>query len=219
MKMSDGRTFYYCKNGTQAVSRPGVLMFAEQLVDTEEDTNLASAHAAGSKDITFTATGTVTADEYAGGFLYVIDGGGKGQCHKIRSNEAISAASTGKVYLYDEIVTALTTASDVVLIPNPFNGVNRTSSSKALCMGINMIPLTASYHFWLQTWGWAFPLRGDSLGGDTGDEQILISHASGQSVLATAGGGVGAQEIGNNVYDSTDTTSGEWDLAYLRCIP
>jgi hypothetical protein len=199
-------------------------MQCEHINDSQEDTNLPSAVAAGAKELTVTeATATgVTRGAYADGYMVVVANTGRGQIYKIRDNSAVQASGTTLTfYLYDEIVTALDITSDVVFTKNPFDGVRIGTASKGIqgqTLGTNLIPLTASYYFWLQTWGWASLLRGDSTGQDK-QERILTPHASGCSTLTTSGGVPGAQNIGYHVYDSVDGVSGEWELSYLRCVP
>ncbi len=73
--------------------------------------------------VTYTASGTITANQYQDGFLCVADGAGEGMQYKIKSHPAIASAATGIITLYDGIITALDTTSDVMLIPSLYKDV------------------------------------------------------------------------------------------------
>lgn len=219
MKLSDGRTFYYAKNGGTAVTEPGRVMGAIKQVASESDTSITEV--AGTREIAVTAV-AATGVSYVGGYFVVATGTGQGQTHKIADCTTTAAAGTATVYLYDELVTALTAATAVMTI-NPFwgLGVGTTEGQIMLVLGVTPIAVTANYYFWLQTWGWASCLSGDSLGADgAGDERVCTTSTTGVSTLSTAAEAVaGAQVIGYRSYDSADTVSGEWDLNYLTCMP
>lgn len=219
LKLNDGRTFYYAKCGPTAVPEPGRVIVAKELTDTEEDTNLAAAETIGSREISILAAAQ-TGVSYVGGYFVVIAGTGAGQTHKIRDITTTAAAGTATVYLYDELVTALDTTSDTVCYPNPFWNVGEetTNGRQVQILGVSPIAVTAGYYFWLQTWGWASAMSGDSLG-NAANERECITTTTGSSVISTAGGVAGAQILGFRVYDSADAVSGEWELTYLRCVP
>ncbi len=218
LKLDDGRTFYYAKNGSTAVNRPGVLLSGVSMLVTEKDTNLTTAQAIGDKEIGYTSVGTFTRSELADGYFTVVAGTGRGQMYKIRDNTAM-AASAGTIYLYDPLVTALDTTSDVVVTPSPFRHVKRDGAATAWTLGTNLIPLTAAYYFWLQTYGWASVLI-NIKEGEVNTERILFKHASGISGLVTAGGDVGASPLGSFVYDSADVPAAkDWALVHLDIWP
>jgi len=218
LKLDDGRTFYYCKCGGTGVVKVGQVIAAKQIIASEKDTNLSAAEVISSREISVTAV-AATGVSYEGGYLTVVGGTGIGQTHKIRNCTTTAAAGTALVTLYDGLAVALDTSSDTILIPNPFWGVGTelTNGQQVQVLGTNMIPMTANYYSWLQTYGWASMYRGDSTGTEQ-EERSCFSHASGQSVLTTSGGVVGAQKIGYHVYDSADGVSTEWDLVFLTCV-
>lgn len=219
LKLDDGRTFYYAKCGGTGVVKVGQLIGNKKLVATEKDTNLSASYSAGSKDIVITAV-AATGASYNGGYFTVVSGTGIGQTHKIHNCTVAAAAGTPTVSLYDGLSTALDTTSDTIITVNPFWGVGTVTTDGQIVqvLGTNPIPVTANYYFWLQTYGWACVMRGDSTGTEQ-EERSCFSHASGESTLTTSGGVAGAQKVGYHVYDSTDGVSGEWDLIHLQCVP
>ncbi len=222
MKLSDGRTFYYCRAGSAGIVEPGRLVASILITDDEEDINLAAAEVIGSKEISVLAV-AATGTTYVGGYFTVVAGTGAGQTHKIRNCSATAAAGTATVHLYDELVTALDTSSDTVLIANPFYGVEDEVTAGdgqiSQVLGVAPISVTANYYFWLQTYGWASTLRGDTTG-NVAPERTCYPHANGTSVLTTSGGVAGAQIIGYQINDSDEHgVAGEWELTLLTCIP
>jgi hypothetical protein len=215
MKLDDGRTFYYARANGTAIAEAGRVITAIKQIASETDTSITEV--AGSKEIGVTAV-AATGASYEGGYFVTTTGTGKGQTHKIHSCTTTAAAGAATVYLYDELVTALSTGTAIMTL-NPFYGVGEatTDGQIAQILGVNPIPVTANYYFWLQTYGWAATMRGDSTGAEA-EEQSLISHASGSSFLTTTGGGVGKQEAGYHIYDGVDGVSSEWELSFLKCV-
>lgn len=103
--------------------------------------------------ITLGAT-AVTANQYAGGFVVVNDNAGEGQTLRIASHPAADASGSLVVTLEDAPVTAITTASEVTLVPAHGNGVivAPTTLTGALC-GVSLYPITAASYGFLVTKG------------------------------------------------------------------
>lgn len=217
MDLGDGRVFYYALNGSATLAA-GKLA-GSPAVATEKETNMAQAEAIGSKQVDMVAVGDITADQYSEGYMTVVNDTGEGQTYKIRGNEAASAAATCTVYLYDALVVALDTTSDVIITPNLLRGltINPAGESIRFTAGVPLIAVTASYYFWLQTWGPCGVLCGDSLG-NAATERWCVATGSGE-FLSTAGGIPGQQQIGVHVYDSTDVVDAEYHLIYLTIMP
>lgn len=119
---SDGRELMLVKAGAVAVV-PGKLYQDAALVANHQ--NLAvTAYTAYSNNGNVPAKVTVTlgataatANQYAGGFLVVNDNNGEGQTLRIASHPAADSAGSLAVTLEDGPTTAITTASEVCLIP------------------------------------------------------------------------------------------------------
>lgn len=119
---SDGREVMLVKAGAVAVV-PGKLYQDAALVANHQ--NLAvTAFTAYSNNGNVPARVTVTlgataatANQYAGGFLVVNDNNGEGQTLRIASHPAANSGASLVVTLEDSPTTAITTASEVCLIP------------------------------------------------------------------------------------------------------
>lgn len=159
MQLADGRVFYYTLNGA-AAGVAGTLH--ECLAAAANHTNKnVSAAAIGAKSIDVTVGATaVTANQYAEGFLGVQDGTGEGHYYKIKSNTACSASGTTTVTLYDPIrvATVASGTSEASLIYNPYYKTVKAATVTNMVVGLCNFVVTASYYFWLQTWGPAIVL-------------------------------------------------------------
>ena len=210
--MGDGRVFYYAKNSTQAVSRPGVF-FAADIDRAEEDATITEV--IGDKTIaTFTTVGAL-GPAAVGGFFWSSSGTGGGQTYKIADTTASTTSGASDIHLHDEIKAALTGA-DCNIANNPFYGVARAADGAQFILGVALRAVTASYYFWLQTWGWVGVIRGDSTGAEGEEREILTS---GISALTTSGGANGAQCLGAQCVNAQDSVTAEWDLTYLTIWP
>lgn len=151
------RAFRYAKNGASALAAGKMCQGAAPAANHLNCAVAANA-GAGSRTVTVTLGATaLAADAYAEGWFHVNDATGEGQCYRIKSHPAAGSAEAVVVTLYDEIVTALTTSSEVTLTANLYNGVviapNGGLTSAAV--GVPLVPITASYYFWLQVGGCA----------------------------------------------------------------
>jgi len=152
------RTFRYAKNGAVALTAGTLITSAARGADHIKDLAVLAA-AVGNTTITVTngASTAVTADMFAGGYLFVNDCGaatGEGQCLRIKSNTAAAVNVAFDVVVYDPLVIALTTASQVGISKNPYDMVVISASTPvANVVGVCRIPVTIAYFFWLQTGG------------------------------------------------------------------
>lgn len=97
--------------------------------------------------VTATLGGTAaTANQYAGGFLVVNDEAGEGQTLRIASNTAqANGAGSIVITLEDSPSVAITTASEVSLIPAHGNGVIIfPTTATNVSAGVTLYPLLAS---------------------------------------------------------------------------
>lgn len=125
---SDGRELMLVQNGAVAMV-PGKLYQDAALVANHQ--NLAvtayqaySANGNVPAKVTVTLGATAaTANQYAGGFVVVNDNNGEGQTLRIASHPAADSAGSLAITLEDGATTAITTASEVCLIPAHGNGV------------------------------------------------------------------------------------------------
>jgi len=118
------RVFRYGLNG-------GVALTAGKLVQTivgtkadHQDLAPTAAVAAGEYEISVETAGTdLTLNQYAGGYLYVNDGAGEGQCLKIKSNPVHDHSDDPSVVItcHDALATAIATSSKVSLMSDPWS--------------------------------------------------------------------------------------------------
>jgi len=208
---NDGRAFRYCKAGGSALAAGKLQQSSAQ--DTDDHNLAIAASAIGATTIVTTGTVTVTANQYADGFAVIADDAGEGYMYKISSHAAATAAVV-TINLADDIVIALTTATTVDLVKNPYDGViiapTTISSSPA---GVAVKALTASYFGWLQVSGPCSVLI-DQTG--TVGADVVASNAVAGAVEVTADG---ASEILSVVGTlMVAVTDAEYGLVNLRML-
>ena len=180
----DGRVFYYAKNSSAAITPAGKICDGIAAVAAHDMDVAAAATSAGATSFTSGTSLTVTKNQYADGYVLFNDGPGQGEVYRIKSNTAVSGA-TGLEITIDEpdgLRTALTTSSLFGLAYSPYTDVKIIDGDGTMTtgpLGVNPIPVTASYYFWLQTAGIASVLSGAAVA-VVGDA-IGVSQASGES--------------------------------------
>ena len=189
---TDGRKFRYVKAGASALVAGELLQSPAEVTG---DQSLAIAAAAiGDLTVTTTGTVTVTANQYAGGLLITTGEGGTGNgiAYRIKSHPAATAAVV-VITLEDPIQVALTTATQIDLVANPYNGViqNPTTASGTV-VGVAVNNITASQYGWIQTGGVAAVL---SQGGATVGVLQVASNGTAGAVENAANASTEAQAI------------------------
>ena len=137
---------------------------AKAIVDNHTNKAVTAASAIGSKSITLTLGATAaTKNQYAEGYLFVNDATGEGYTYKIRTHPAAAASGSLTLTLYDPVQVALVAStSEVTLLASPFSSVTHSATEESVPAGIPPIAVTSGYYLWLQTWGYANCLRGDT---------------------------------------------------------
>jgi hypothetical protein len=129
------------------------------------DVNLATTTAAlavGSTSVTGITLGTaaITANQYAGAWLMVVDGGGEGTYYRIRSHDAGTASSADfTLQLYDPIRVASDANTEVTLLESKYRGLQQSNTDNAdvvVCVPNVLVPAgnTTPQYFWGQTRGY-----------------------------------------------------------------
>lgn len=201
------RVFRYAYAGGTALAA-GKLVKSAQL-PAEVNKAVSAAVSAGSYSVTVT---TAAAQLYlAGGYMVVNDADGEGLAYRIKSSAANATTATSTdVTLYDPIVTALTTSSEVELYGSPYYDLDLSATVTDHISGIPPIPVTANYYFWLQTWGPCACL----VGATTAAGDMLTCHTTDGSVQPMA------SYVQNLVgFALTPGTSGEYNGIFLRLAP
>lgn len=202
---ADGRRFRYVKNNASNAMVAGELQQAEA-EDTGEESLAVAATAIGSTTVTTTDTVTVTANEYADGYLVATAEGGTGNglYYKIKSHPAATSAVV-TFTLYEPIVVAFNTSTQIDVMKNPWDSViqNPTTASGAIA-GVAMTAVPASYYAWVQTGGPGV-VKADAGGAITVGTQISASNqtagccegqVAGQASIGQAMTGIASAEFG-----------------------
>lgn len=174
--MNDGRVFHYALNAGTELAVGKLVCSAALLPDEEVDltpvaaTDCTTSMKQASIAVTY-STGAITCakNRFADGYMFVNVGTGAGQSARLASaydavgNDAggSSAGATVEVYFADEnyLSVALDTSSSKVgLCANPYSAVVICPAQAAYAItgvpvGVPVSTITASYYFWLQTWG------------------------------------------------------------------
>lgn len=177
----DGRSYRYVKAGASDLV-PGKL-YQASAEDTNDQNLTAVAASAGATSISASTTITATANEYAGGYAIITVTPGEGYIYRIASHAAFTAAAP-TFQLEDPIQVALTTASRIDLVRNPYNGVvvNPTTATSAP-VGVAVYPIAAGKFGWLQTGGPAALLADGAI---TVGTNVIASNAVAGAVEAGA---------------------------------
>lgn len=157
------RIFRYAQAGAAALN-PGKLV--QQAVVGGATTTLqttrpvAVAATLGDTRIYTTALTTEqAADLFADGWVSIFDASMTLGCYlyRIKGNSVLATSGVASyLTLYDGLHVALTTSDQLEIIANPYKGVIINSSATTLTgaiLGVAPIYVTASYYFWLQTFG------------------------------------------------------------------
>ena len=165
------------------------------------------ATASGATSILITEA-TVTANQFAGGYLTVQEGG-KMWCSRILSNTASDASNYVSVVTEAASPRAWTSSATVSLNKNPWEGVVRHSGASAemgaavLGLYIGYEPAASEGKFgWIQTWGPALVQISTSHQGDAHGERVLVANnGAAQCTASTA-----QQIIGFYMQEYNETT-------------
>jgi hypothetical protein len=118
----------------------------------------------GSKFIEITLA-SVTANQFAGGYLTVGSGTGLGQTFRIKGNTATNNPATGNVRInfYEAITTALDATSDVLITGNPFSDIIVKDGTNYVTAGVSVSTTTTTKPYgWFLTKGITGCLQDDT---------------------------------------------------------
>ena len=207
MAADNNRRFVYVLNGAVAMVRGSMMQAAAE--DTADQDITPTATAVGATSLVTSSNMTVTANQYAGGFIVVSVTPGVGQVLKIKSHAAYTAAAATFV-LEDPVQVALTTTSRIDFVANPYNGVVITPTTLTGCpVGVAVNAISAGNYGWLQTWG-PSPVIADAGGAITVDDALSTSNQTSGTVEV---GVAGQPNIG---YALSGIAANETGLAFLR---
>lgn len=150
----DGRVFRYAKCGATATVAGKLYQTAAELTDHDHLTPAAAA--IGAKAVTVTLGNTaVTENQYAGGLLVVDSSPGEGYSYTISGHPAADASATCVFAIEEPVQVAITTASEVTLTPNPYNGIIVTPATTltGAVAGVATYIISANEYGWIQVRG------------------------------------------------------------------
>ena len=167
VELADGRVFRYGHFGA-AVTYAGHVVSADVSGSATVEnglTTVAPGSAAvttdgtvGSKYIEITEP-SITDSQFAGGYLTVIAGTGRGYTYRIKGNTVCGlpdgpASGNIRMELYDKIQATLNAASDINVIGNKYaNLIGALVGTDEVPVGITCRGMTAAYWGWVQTKG------------------------------------------------------------------
>jgi hypothetical protein len=150
-----GNRYRYARAG--ALLTVGNALQASVPVPNHQATTAAAA-AVGDTTLTMTLGATLaTANQYAEGFAIVYVTPGNGYKYRIKSHPAAAQSASLTVTLYSDnpVVVALTTASKISLVANPYADVIQTpvTTLTGAVVGGACAPIPSGYCGWIQTGG------------------------------------------------------------------
>jgi hypothetical protein len=179
----DGRIFRYARCSSTAISDPCCLLKSADQVTYALSSSGSQDLLAGT---TFTSTWSyinvgisgyttaLAANHFAEGFLwfgsccstYGSADTARGQMVQIDSHIATTASSTEFLQFNlkeeDRLVGDVTSSNACGIVHHPYDQVTVIAAAAAVAgmpaIGVNLVPVTASYYFWAQTWGYC-PLK------------------------------------------------------------
>ncbi len=216
---SDGRVYRYAYAGAALVAGVPVQTIAATLLDKDEsytapinDTEEISTTWRSFTVETETATGAITADEYADGYVRVATSTGSGvggQLIRIKSHDASATSSTDAlgstmtiVFADDDaLAVTLTTGAVTALHHNPYYGVLSVAGGATPaggCVGVPNIAFTSTYYGWVQTWGPCAVLQDGAV--LRAGERVVVSTSTSDAISH-----IGVRTSSNSTFLALDT--------------
>ena len=165
----DGRAFRYSRADTTGIAIGKLCQQAAPDASLDADQNLATSTLYACADyqdtnssavyLAVSATEVVAADVYKEGYLYINNELGEGQMVRLGSHLAVDGTVSAIWKMNFEpdskLSATLSTATLVGLIQNKYDKViiRPDTARTGVPLGVTPRAITASYYFWLQTWG------------------------------------------------------------------
>jgi hypothetical protein len=201
------RVFYLAKIAT-ATAAGSIYAVDASAANSAQLTNSCTAAAIGDNEITVTnaALASLAEDAYAEGYIFITDDAGEGQTLKIRANTAANTSNAVTFTVYDQLATAVTTASDVNLMKNPWANmiIADAAVDAGFIGGAAMVTSTAGDYVWLQSWGPASVLAGGAI--TAGTPAMIDTTRNGAVVTAD---GASGPTVGNCIHAGDGADGGQ----------
>ncbi len=196
---SDGREVTLVKNGTVALVA-GVLVQDAAIVPNHQDLTVtayqaysANGNVPAKVTVTLGAT-AATANQYAGGFVVVNDNNGEGHTLRIASHPAADSAGSLAITLEEGSSVAITTASQVCLLPaHGADVVIQPTTVTGAQVGVTMNAIAASAYGFVVSRGLTSCLAQGAIGVGLGLSIGSVAGAVAVSAATTARLGFAAQ--------------------------
>ena len=207
---NDGRAFRYCGAGATALIAGQLQQSPAQDTGTQNMTAVAAA--VDDLSIVSTTTVTVTANEYAEGFILVAVTPGVGRLYKIKGHIAYTAAAP-TFNLAEGVRVALTTTSRLDAMANPFNDlVVAPTTYTSAAAGAAVHPIAIDEFGWIQVGGVANLLADGAL---VVGEPVIRSNGTAGSVEPTTTTFTVQGYVGNAKSGVATTEYGAVDLKLI----
>lgn len=227
MILPDGRIFAHARASTAAAISAGLICVEAATSSSAHVANLTASAAAGATtiNITLTATGAVTKDQFTDGYIFVNDSGagtGEGYVYKVKGNNSGAVSTTVQFQLYetDTVQVALAAAStEVGIRVNEFDHIlHRATGTGAVGIpaGVAGVAASAGFYHWTQRRGPACVLSAGTVA-TTGVPVASATTVAGgvaKSTIAADTTTVGDFNIGWCMSPAGAST--DYDLIYLQ---
>lgn len=208
---SDGRKFRYSLAGASNIAAGRLCQTAANVANHIYISALTGS--LGSNTVTATLGATLaSANQYAEGWLAILDGTGAGQTYRIKSNAAAALSATITLTLYDPLAVAISTDTHIALIANMYNGTIISPTTRTgIITGVTPIAVTAAYYFWQETCGPASVLAENTSTDMTVGENVEASTNTAGAVMDRTTNDT--TSVGVSMASSTDA----YVVINLRC--
>lgn len=209
----DGRVFHYCQAVAATVAGS---VYQSTAALPNHLANTPPAVAAGATSFAYTPGNTAgAANLYAEGYLQVDTTPGNGYTYRVQSHPAIVASTAFTLTLDDPIQVALTTASRVGLVHNPYKNVivNPTTATAAVA-GVAPYVISTGQYGWLQTWGPASVLINGTPG--IGIGVVISATTAGAVDVAAVAAEINVRIIGHMMQVGV---SGKNNMVSIKIMP
>lgn len=205
-----GNLYAWALNGAANLATGKVVIAAAKVAnDTNRSLAAISNVAAGSRVVTVSGGGTVAAAAYAGGYLEIVDGTGKGQTLLISGNtpDYVSGSDTHAVdvSVLDGVVTALSVSdTKASLVMNPYANVvvSVGDSASYFAVAVPELAVTAANYSWMKIRGMTSVLSDGIIAKGVG---AILSANTIPGGVATEASGTLTQRLGTAIEATVDT--------------
>jgi len=186
--LSDGREVILVKAGDAVAAGKlyqdaAIVPNHQNLAVTAYQAYSANGNVPAKVTVTLGAT-AATANQYAGGFVVVNDNNGEGQTLRIASHPAADASATLALTLEEGATVAITTASEVCLLPaHGYNVIIQPTTVTGAQVGVGLNTIAAGAYGFLVTKGIVSCLAGGAIGVGLG---ISVGSVAGSVSVAAA---------------------------------